>query len=372
MSSRDALHRATSAASPSRSRRGRRCCRSRRRTPPSPGREAVIGVSAPVWPPVVQSANTCRFVPLTVNGPSSRDSSSPDSSSASGFSIVSPPVSWSPWTTISVPGWLRAKSTASLTVASSAAPGLDHQPGVVLVRHLVDRLLLDQHEEAVAVLAEDVERLGRHLGQRDGRARRGRRGPPRGARTSPRWRTGRAAWGRAPCVSAGAVGHVAVAELLGAVDEVALVALARLGRVGRRVVGQRAGVALRVPVVLAAAEDHVGLGALEVLARDLALLRAVGDVRGVRGGRRVGHLRRGDEPGRLAGPARVLEQGADRLAGRVDADGAVEGLHAGRERGRRGGGVGDRLAPGRPDRCARARRDRACSWPGPGPSCCRP
>ena len=107
--------------------------------------------------------------------------------------------------------------------------------------------------------------------------------------------------------------------------------------------GQPPGVARRVPEVLAAAEDDVGLGALEELARDLALLRAVGDVRGVGRGRGVGDLRGRDEPGRLAGPPRVLEQRAHRLAGGVDADGAVERLHAGGERRRRGGRVGHRL-----------------------------
>ena len=55
------------------------------------------------------------------------------------------------------------------------------------------------------------------------------------------------------------------------------------------------------------------------------------------------------------------------LALRVDADRAVERLHAGRERGRRGGGVGHRLLRDRRDRCAPARCGRAGSSRAPCP-----
>ena len=132
------------------------------------------------------------------------------------------------------------------------------------------------------------------------RARRGRRGPSRCSNISS---LANRPSSLGPLLSEpGAVADVAVAECLGAIDQVAAIALALLGRVGRRVVGQRPGLALRVPVVLAAAEDHVGLGALQELPGDLALLRAVGDVRGIRCGRGVGDLRRRDEARRL--PAR--------------------------------------------------------------------
>jgi hypothetical protein len=136
--------------------------------------------------------------------------------------------------------------------------GLDHQPRVVLVRHLVDALFLDQDEEAVAILGQDVERLGRHIGQRhDGVVdvavallamlehllvgEQPQQLGPAGA------------------LQLGGVRDVAVAELLRSLDEVAAIALALLARVGRRVVGVGARVPGRIPVVLAAADDHVRL-----------------------------------------------------------------------------------------------------------------
>ena len=137
------------------------------------------------------------------------------------------------------------------------------------------------------------------------------------------------------------VRYVLVTLLLGFPSQVALSADALLLGVNLWLVGVRAGLTLRVPVVLAPAQDHVGLALFDVLAGDLALLVPVRDVgaEGRRGG--VGYLAVGDEPGRLAGLSCPLQHALDRVFVSVYADGAVEGLDAGGYGRPSGGGVGD-------------------------------
>ena len=77
--------------------------------------------------------------------------------------------------------------------------------------------------------------------------------------------------------------------------------------------------------------------------RDLALRRAIGHVRAERRRRGIGDLRGGDEAGGLADGARPLEQGRHRPPVGIDADGAVVGPDAARERGRAGRRVGHGL-----------------------------
>src|SRR5690606_33787918 len=132
--------------------------------------------------------------------------------------------------------------------------------------------------EPVPVAGEDLQRLGCHVPQRDRRlVERGRGAgvlehllvgeePEQLAAA----RGGRELLGR---------GDVPVPQLPGTLDEVARRALARLGRVGLRVVGPGALLALRVPPVLAAAEADLDPGLLQVLTGDLALVPAVLDVR---------------------------------------------------------------------------------------------
>jgi hypothetical protein len=88
---------------------------------------------------------------------------------------------------------------------------------------------------------------------------------------------------------------VGVAELAGPVDEVALGARAGLFGVVGWGVGEGAGGAGREPPVLAAAQDDVGLGVLEVLAGDLVLARAVGGAGEERSGAGVGDLGGADQ-----------------------------------------------------------------------------
>jgi hypothetical protein len=104
-----------------------------------------------------------------------------------------------------------------------------------------------------------------------------------------------------------------------------------------------AGRSGRKPPVLAASEDHVRLVLLEVLAGDLALPAAIADVRGEGGRRGVGHLRGRHEAGRAAASARRFEEAPHGGPVVVDADGAVDRPHAGRERRPRRGGVRDRV-----------------------------
>jgi hypothetical protein len=75
------------------------------------------------------------------------------------------------------------------------------------------------------------------------------------------------------------VACIGVTEGAGALDQVALRALAGLLRVLGRIVREGARCARGMPPVLAAAEDDVGLALVEVLAGDLVLAAPVGGAR---------------------------------------------------------------------------------------------
>jgi hypothetical protein len=158
------------------------------------------------------------------------------------------------------------------------------------VGHLVDRLLLDQEEEALAILGEHVERFDRHVAQRHHRLVQVALALDAliehllvGEQPEQL-----VALGGAQPVGAS---DVLVAEILRPRDQVALGALALLRGVLRRHVLVGARAPRRRPPVLASAQDHVGAALLEVLARDLALVAAVGHLRTEGRRRGVGDLR---------------------------------------------------------------------------------
>ena len=217
--------------------------------------------------------------------------------------------------------------------------GLDHQAGVACVSADVDLVDVDGEKEAVRVLAEDLDRLRdeRLLGNvvrvllagvvgKELADVRGLLDEPEHLRPGQR----RDALG---------VGGVLVAELLRLGDQVDLPA----ALVSRKEVRDLALAPPRIPVLLAAAENHVGLGVVEEAAGDLAALVAILDVCREGAGGCVGDVAVLDEAGRLAGVAGDLEQRRETLSVRADTDVAVVGLDAGGDRRGAGCGVGDRV-----------------------------
>ena len=98
-------------------------------------------------------------------------------------------------------------------------------------------------------------------------------------------------------------------------------------------VGDHSRAALRVPDLLAAAEDQVGPGAAQVLVGDHPLVVAIVVVGGEPGQGGVGDVVVGDDRGRLALVVGDLEQGLERPPVRADADVVALRLHPGRHRG---------------------------------------
>ena len=205
------------------------------------GPSAVSGVAAPVCPPVVQSTVNSRSLFATgtarprpdaggAGSPAWRRRSRSPARPSRGRRRRPPGCR----------GASRRTPATSATVASSACPAWMVRSALLACANSSMRLLLDQEEEALPVAGEDVERLRGHRRRAGPRGRTRRPGPPGAARTSPRWRTARAPGRRGRAASSAGV-HVVVAEPLGQLDEVAVVAPALLGRGPRGRRGRRRG-----------------------------------------------------------------------------------------------------------------------------------
>ena len=201
---------------------------------------------------------------------------------------------------------------------------VDQVADVVGVCGVVDASAFDLEDEAVGARAQAVEGNLRHLGERGHAGGDGGIGfavegkgqvlGVEGAEQSAGGAGGAQACGVVDHLVAGAgevAGHVAVVGALGGVE--------KLG---------------------AAAEEHVDAD-VEVLAGDLALLGAFGDLHGEAGGRGVRDRGGGDEPGAQAGGVGEAHDGRIFLAVGADVEGAVVDLVAAAPGGGAGGGVGD-------------------------------